>query len=282
MNTIEEFRTRAHDAGRLDESVDELDAVPGLVRISPGASSGSRRGKPLDELKVLDAGHVLAVPLATTWLGAMGAQVTKLEDPERLDVYRRRGPFANGVRGLNRSAYFNQVNHSKTGMDVSVSAGGVDLGRQRLRRRRPQPHAAPRASRRSRRRHDPGRSRGQLSVTSSGFGASGEWSGYRAYGHNIHAFSGLVAASQDSEGNMADVGTPWADPLSAASIATWILAWSLADDEDRAVSTDLSMADSWRASCRRLTVRALMTTTSTAPTSGTSSSGHRQTARSWQ
>ena len=243
VNTIEEFRTRAHDAGRLDASVDELDAVPGLVRTSPGASSGSRGRKPLAELKVLDAGHVLAVPLATTWLGAMGAQVTKLEDPERLDVYRRRGPFANGVRGLNRSAYFNQVNHSKTGIDISVSAHASTLDASvfdvivhNLTPRRARAvgvdadtilnaHA------------------GQLSVTSSGFGASGNWSGYRAYGHNIHAFSGLVAASQDSEGNMADVGTPWADPLSAASIATWILAWSLANEEDRTVSTDLSMAE---------------------------------------
>ncbi len=243
VNTMEEFRTRAHHAGRLDETVDDLDPVPGLVRASTGASSGPRGGKPLDQLMVLDAGHVLAVPLATAWLGAMGAMVTKLEDPERLDVYRRRGPFAAGVHGLNRSAYFNQVNYSKTGMDVSVSEGGSTLDASAF--DVIVHNLTPRRARAVGVDADTvlNMQAGQLCVTSSGFGASGEWSGYRAYGHNIHAFAGLVAASQDSMGNMADVGTPWADPLSAASIATWILAWSLTDGERRTVSADLSMAE---------------------------------------
>jgi crotonobetainyl-CoA:carnitine CoA-transferase CaiB-like acyl-CoA transferase len=48
-------------------------------------------GKPAEPtgirgLRIAEIGHVLAIPLATSVLGAMGAEVTKLEDPRRLDV----------------------------------------------------------------------------------------------------------------------------------------------------------------------------------------------------
>src|SRR5205085_6533120 len=104
---------------------------PAVVEESRTLSDGQGRtkvaGQSLTRLRVLDAGHVLAVPLATSWLGAMGAQVTKLEDPARLDVYRRRGPYVGGISGLNRSAYFNQVNYCKTGLDVTFGADGSSL-----------------------------------------------------------------------------------------------------------------------------------------------------------
>ena len=48
---------------------------------------------------------MLAVPLAGALLGALGAQVTKLEDVRRIDMYRRRGPFIDREPGINRAAY---------------------------------------------------------------------------------------------------------------------------------------------------------------------------------
>ena len=172
----------------------------------------------------------------------MGAQVTKLEDPARLDVYRRRGPYAAGISGLNRSAYFNQVNYCKTRLDVTVGADGSSLSLEPFDVvvHNLSPHRA--------------RAVGvdgasvlagddvKLSITSSGFGATGEWARYRAYGHNIHAFAGLVAATRDANGSMDDVGTPWADPLAGIAVATWALAWSLAE-HDRSTAVDMSMAE---------------------------------------
>src|SRR5690606_32921320 len=97
----------------------DLDAGPVMpAMITEGGLEPDPAPIPLSALRVLDAGHVLAVPLASAWLGAMGAQVTKLEDPDRLDVYRRRGPFSKGIVGLNRSAYFNAINYNKTIADL--------------------------------------------------------------------------------------------------------------------------------------------------------------------
>ena len=247
VNTVDEFYSRADDAGRPAPSQGDSVQLPAVVEESRTRSDGRPRTKvvarSLAQLRVLDGGHVLAVPLATSWLGAMGAQVTKLEDPARLDVYRRRGPYAGGISGLNRSAYFNQVNYCKTGLDVTVGADGSSLSLEQFDVvvHNLSPHRA--------------RAVGvdgasvmasddvKLSITSSGFGASGEWATYRAYGHNIHAFAGLVAATRDANGNMDDVGTPWADPLAGIAVATWVLAWSLAEQHDRSTAVDLSMAE---------------------------------------
>jgi crotonobetainyl-CoA:carnitine CoA-transferase CaiB-like acyl-CoA transferase len=87
----------------------------------PSAASG------LAGLRVLEAGHVLAVPLAGALLGAMGATVTKVEDPDRLDMYRRRGPFIDAEPGMERAAYFACVNHSKDNRLVSLDGSLDDL-----------------------------------------------------------------------------------------------------------------------------------------------------------
>ena len=242
INTVDTLTERAHAAGR---PVDLTSPLPAVVRqTAPGASKGRVAAIPLTDLRVLDAGHVLAVPLGAAWLGAMGATVTKLEDPQRLDIYRRRGPFAEGVAGLNRSAYFNQLNACKTTMDFAAGQDDLDLDAfdvvlHNLTPRRAKvvgvdsdrvlAAAADGAT--------------KLAISSSGFGSTGEWAGYRAYGHNIHAFSGLVAATRDSRGNMGDMGTPWADPLSSVAIAAWVLAWALDPERRSSFGIDISMAE---------------------------------------
>lgn len=247
VNSVEDLLGRSREAGRpLVLSGDQASMTPARVAEAENGRSAPEslpRHLPLNQMRVLDAGHVLAVPLATAWLGAMGAQVTKLEDPQRLDVYRRRGPFSQGVPGLNRSAYFNAINFCKHPLDVTVTdAGsspdlrGFDVIVHNLSPRRavqvgvdgPTVIAAggPR-----------------LSVTSSGFGSAGAWASYRAYGHNIHAFAGLVAATRNARGEMADVGTPWCDPLTSVTIAVWVCAWSLAPTRERAVMVDLAMSE---------------------------------------
>jgi len=246
VNTVDGVIDRAHAVGRpLDLTGPDAAMLPALLKEFPGKVSDARTTGPiaLRELKVLDAGHVLAVPLATAWLGAMGAQVTKLEDPERLDVYRRRGPFSSGVPGLNRSGYFNHINFCKTPLDIRVDATGssLDVTPFDVVINNLSPHRAKRVG-----VDGESVSTGtspKLQLSSSGFGLTGDLAGYRAYGTNIHAFSGLVASSQNARGEMASVGTPWADPLTSVAITVWVLAWSLAPQRESSVSIDLSMVE---------------------------------------
>ena len=71
---------------------------------------------PLEGLRVLDLSRVLAGPYATMMLADLGADVLKIEHPERGDDTRHWGPpFAGG-----ESAYFLSVNRNKR-------SAGVDL-----------------------------------------------------------------------------------------------------------------------------------------------------------
>ena len=100
-------------------------------RVVAGGSKRARGDAPsrrsLRGLRVLEASRVLALPLAGSILGALGAEVTKVEDLPRLDMYRRRGPYIDGEPGIERSAYFALMNHSKRS-----AAFDVDARRDRL------------------------------------------------------------------------------------------------------------------------------------------------------
>ena len=76
---------------------------------------------PLDGVKVLDLSRVLADPYATMVLADLGADVLKVEHPERGDDTRHWGPpFAGG-----ESAYFLAVNRNKrsVGVDLKTPEG---------------------------------------------------------------------------------------------------------------------------------------------------------------
>jgi crotonobetainyl-CoA:carnitine CoA-transferase CaiB-like acyl-CoA transferase len=74
------------------------------------------RKLPLDGVKVLDLSRVLAGPYATMVLGDLGADVLKVEHPERGDDTRHWGPpFASG-----ESAYFLSVNRNKRSIGVDL------------------------------------------------------------------------------------------------------------------------------------------------------------------
>jgi crotonobetainyl-CoA:carnitine CoA-transferase CaiB-like acyl-CoA transferase len=76
---------------------------------------------PLEGVRVLDLSRVLAGPYATMVLGDLGADVLKIEHPERGDDTRHWGPpFAGG-----ESAYFLSVNRNKRsiGMDLKDQEG---------------------------------------------------------------------------------------------------------------------------------------------------------------
>jgi formyl-CoA transferase len=82
---------------------------------------------PLAGIRVLDLTRVLAGPYCTMFLGDLGAEVVKIEQPGVGDDTRGWGPpFANG-----ESAYFLCVNRNKKSLTIDLkSAQGIALVRQ--------------------------------------------------------------------------------------------------------------------------------------------------------
>jgi crotonobetainyl-CoA:carnitine CoA-transferase CaiB-like acyl-CoA transferase len=80
---------------------------------------------PLAGVKVLDLSRVLAGPYATMVLGDLGADVIKVEHPQRGDDTRHWGPPFAGEGEARESAYFLAVNRNKhsIGVDLKDSEG---------------------------------------------------------------------------------------------------------------------------------------------------------------
>ena len=196
-------------------------------------------------LRITEAAHVLAAPLAGALLGAIGASVTKVEDPDRLDIYRRRGPYIDGLQSPDHSAYFAAMNHSKTSMVIPMSRDRGPLerlvaesdvvlenfGQRRARR------LGIDAATLLRTRPD------LLAVSSSGFGYQGPWSAYRAYAYNLHTAGGLAYLTRGSDGSPADLDLPWADLVSGVALATVIAAWAVGPDSRSGAAVDFAMLD---------------------------------------
>ena len=73
---------------------------------------------PLDGLRVLDLSRVLSGPFASMTLADLGAEVVKVEHPERGDDTRSFGPpFMDGV-----STYFLAVNRGKYSIGLDLKS----------------------------------------------------------------------------------------------------------------------------------------------------------------
>jgi crotonobetainyl-CoA:carnitine CoA-transferase CaiB-like acyl-CoA transferase len=202
-------------------------------------AAGTIRG-----LRVLEAGHILAVPLAGALLGACGAEVVKLEEPHRLDSYRTRGPYVDDHADKDYSAYFALVNHSKLSLDVDLSRPGVVtalLGQADVLMENYGPSRAGRYgidSARASADHP-----GLLAISSSGYGHSGPWAHYRAYAYNLHTSSGLQDLTRGSAGQPVHVEMAWADLMTGFALATLIAAWAVGSDRTTGAKADIAMSE---------------------------------------
>ena len=91
---------------------------------------------PLEGIRIIDCGHVFAVPYACGLMADLGAEVIKIEGPGRLDITRD-GPFAGvhadnqpGADPWNRTANFNLINRGKKSLVLDL---GRAEGREVLR-----------------------------------------------------------------------------------------------------------------------------------------------------
>ena len=213
--------------------------------VGEGAERGPARRRSLRGLKIAEVSHVLAAPLAGALLGAMGAEVTKLEDLKRIDMYRRRGPYIDNTASGERSSYFALVNHSKRSaafdfeaepgrLTEILSASDVVLENVGGKRAARLGIAAAEVSRAY---------PGVLGVSSSGFGQDGPFSSYRAYAYNLQASCCLGFLTRSEDGEAAEIDLPWADLVSGYAVATVIAAWAVGPAGNRGVGLDFAMAD---------------------------------------
>ena len=80
-------------------------------------------GGPLQGVRVVEMGQLIAIPFAIKMLADMGAQVIRLESAGRLESYRSDSVYRNEIHGefWNRGANFYEQNRNKLGITLDLS-----------------------------------------------------------------------------------------------------------------------------------------------------------------
>lgn len=74
----------------------------------------------LEDVKVVEYGNFISGPFCGKLLADLGAEVIKIEQPEKGDISRRRGPFLNDVPDHEGSGLFLYLNTNKLGVTLNV------------------------------------------------------------------------------------------------------------------------------------------------------------------
>ena len=198
----------------------------------------------LEGLKVVDLTRVLAGPLCAMWLGDMGADVVKIEQPGKGDDTRSWGPpFVAG-----ESAYFLGVNRNKRSITLDLRS---EAGLAILRRLIEDADVvvdnfkigtldrwgltdawyddnAPRAVR----------------ATISGYGSSGPRAGMPGYDFILQAETGLMAITGEPDGESMKLGVAIVDICTGMLATIAVLgALSARDRTGRGQRTEVSLHD---------------------------------------
>ena len=238
---LEQFDDRGFLPGELGPML-RTAGLPASIGIGQESSNSVRDDPSLESFRVVEATNVLVGPLAGAMLGAMGSTVVRLENTNRLDIYRRNGPFQHGVPHPEAAAYFLVANYCKRSVEHDFEADQayarriLDWGDLLLE------NVGEKVLRRigldeDRRKEADGH--GLISI--SGFGRTGPCANFKAYAGNVHAFAGLdwvVGRISDSKGR---VKCALADYCAAVWGATLAAAWWLGSR--RPCNMDLSMAE---------------------------------------
>jgi crotonobetainyl-CoA:carnitine CoA-transferase CaiB-like acyl-CoA transferase len=207
------------------------------------ATDRSRRG-PLVGLRVLDLTHMLAGPYCTWLLGALGAEITKVEMPDAGDFSRGIAPFAHGM-----SVYFASVNRNKRSITLNLKRPSGRAALLRL---------ASRADILVENNRPGVMDRLQLGYAEiaainpfiiyasiSGFGQSGPYRQRAAFDAVVQAMSGMMSITGEENGPPARVGASIGDIGGSLFAAVGILA-ALTDRSStgRGSHVDVAMFDS--------------------------------------
>ncbi len=208
-------------------------------RIHPAAE----RLGPLQGVRVLDLTHMLAGPYCTWVLGALGAEVTKVERPGSGDFTRSIAPFAGG-----RSIYFMSVNRNKRSitLDLKQSSGRSALLRIAERADIFVENNRPGVMRRLGLDYPAiARINPRIIYASiSGFGQTGPYSQRPAFDAVVQAMSGMMSITGEENGPPARVGVSIGD-IGGSLFGTIGILAALADRAvtGRGAQVDVAMFD---------------------------------------
>lgn len=203
---------------------------------------------PLAGVRIADFSWVLAGPHSTEWLGALGAEVIKVESHFRPDRFRGVPPFIGGPESLDGSVAFNMLNYSKT--DCTINLGtkvGCELARQLIDSSDVMiENFSSGVIERLGLSFDALRSSNPqlVMVSCSGLGRTGPDAGMRAFGKSIHAFTGHTYLTRWPHTPPRGVGGTWTDPNTGAAATLAILAGlAYVRRTGQCLHFDLSMAE---------------------------------------
>ena len=194
------------------------------------SESGITNGGALAGIRVLDLSRVLAGPWATQMLADMGAEVIKIEHPERGDDTRGWGPpfvkEADGGRG--DAAYFLCANRGKTsrGVDFTTAEGRAeilalaekaDVVVENYRPGGLEKYGLDYASLSA-------RNPGLVYCSITGFGQTGPYAGRSGYDFLIQGMGGLMSITGTPESGPLKVGVAVADLMTGMYAANAIVA----------------------------------------------------------
>ena len=183
-----------------------------------------RRPGPLEGIRVLDLTRVLAGPYCTMFLGDLGAEVVKVEQPEVGDDTRGWGPpFAGG-----ESAYFLCVNRNKQSVTVDLkSTEGVELLHRLAREAdvlvenfRPGTMERLGIGDKELRAENPN----LIYASLSGFGSDGPMRDWPCYDLIIQAWGGLMSITGAPDGEPTKVGVAMIDIVAGLMLGQAIIA----------------------------------------------------------
>ncbi len=191
-------------APALGEDHDRPQAAFAAAGVRPPVTANDARRLPLAGVKVLDFTHFWAGPHATQHLGFLGAEILKIESIKRPDFTRKFNIFLpDREPGINRGGYFNEYNQMKKSVGIDVkhpeglkllkelakvcdvaasnfSTGVMDrlgLGSDDLRKLNPD----------------------MIVLELSGFGKTGLFKDYIAFGPTVVPFAGIIAIPESGE-----------------------------------------------------------------------------------
>ena len=174
-------------------------------------------GLPLEGVRVVEFGQLIAIPFATKLLADMGAEVVRIESCTRLDGYRVSGFYKNDTSGefWNRTVNFYEQNRNKKSLTLDLAQ---ESARETLRDLIAvsdvfAENFTPRVIRNFGLEYDDLRRVRPdiIMVSSTGYGHTGPWSEFGAIGYGTEAASGLASVTGYRDGPPTIPELPYAD-----------------------------------------------------------------------